>query len=158
MITVNILYKNPLFKNLSPYPRRDSQNSGCFKIKNLRVPLLPGSGSYSYVGWKWFRCGLACYENKRPQTLPVPAWLKCRKGRAGQGQLQKRISVRHYFVFGLGSGRQGLVGWGQGLAKASSNELVADTTSFLPGQRQAGVGVGFGGRGGQRQKRISVRH
>ena len=52
--TVNVLHKNPLFKNLSPYPRRDSQNSGCFKIKNLRVPLLSGSGSYFMLGGSGF--------------------------------------------------------------------------------------------------------
>ena len=33
----NVL-ESPLFNNLSPYLRRDLQNSVCFKIKNLRVP------------------------------------------------------------------------------------------------------------------------
>ena len=70
------------------------------------------------------------------------------QGGGGGGQRQKRISVRHCFVvapgWGLGAGVVG----GRG-----KNEVAADTTSFCPGQRQAGVGVGLGA--GQRQRRIS---
>ena len=42
--TVKMLYKNPLFKNLSPYPGgiRNSPDSGCFNIKNLKGTLVFG--------------------------------------------------------------------------------------------------------------------
>ena len=59
---------------------------------------------------------------------------------------------------GQGRWRGQLGGWGQGGVSKGKHELVANTTSFLPG---AAAGRGLGGvrgRGGQRQKRISVRH
>ena len=51
---------------------------------------------------------------------------------------------------GRGGGGVGGRGWQR------QNELVANTTSFLPGAAAGRGGGGVGGRGGQRQKRISV--
>ena len=39
-LTVKPLYTNPLFKNLSPCPRRESQYSGC--LRTLRYPSFRG--------------------------------------------------------------------------------------------------------------------
>ena len=46
---------------------------------------------------------------------------------------------------------------GAGVSKGK-NELVADTTSFLPGAAAGRGGGWVGGRGGESQERISVRH
>ena len=68
--TVNVVSTSPLFKNLSPYPPQDSQNPGCFKkSRTLGYPSLRGQVLIFYVGWKRFRCGLACCENTGTKNL-----------------------------------------------------------------------------------------
>ena len=82
---------------------------------------------------------------------------------SGQGgQRQKRISVRHYFVFlarqrqawgcGLGAGMVGGRGW-------QRQKRISGRHYFLVARGSGRQGWGWGwGQGGQRQKRISVRH
>ena len=173
--TVNVLYKNPLFKNLRNYLRRDSQIQVASKLRTLGYPRLPGSGSYFIVGWKWFRCGLACYENTRNKNPRVYFAFQVGRVLWGQGFAKGKNEVVSdtYFVFRAWRGGVGSGSWGEGEGRRrgsrgqkgrgggagaggqgrgkGKNELVSDTTSFfvLGG---AGWQRQLGGRGRRRRR------
>ena len=128
---MNVLYKNPLFKNLSPYLRRDSQTQVASKLRTLGYPSF--RGPVRIVRW----------------VEVVSLWLGLfHKPCCGGSWARFPLRIQ---IFG-GPNR----GLGVGVGK-SKNELVSDT-ALLPGGRQGwGVGLGVGvvgGRGWQGQKRI----
>ena len=97
---MNALYKNPLFKNLSPYPQGDSQNSGCF---NLTTLAAFGIRFFFLLGGSGFVVAWLVMQTPEIRTLPAAArWLTL-----------FRVSP------GAAAGRGG-VGLGQGRAKAKT--------------------------------------
>ena len=118
------------------------------QICNLRVPWLSGSGSHFFVGWKWFRCGLACYETPETRTLGAQVLILAVGGQSMYEDEQlslandctaqwygARLITRHALVQSLVGQERDSVRHEFVFASKGKNELESDTNSLLPGGR-----------------------